>query len=160
MRSTPALASPSIAAFRVRRRPRPAALLARLRAPRLDRQLAAGAASWSSPAHAARALQLTGTRHRRGLARSLERLVELATEPHAPLRGSVIQPCRKQVQEALSLILEIAAKLRSAEPVDARGVARLHNILCDGAGPCYIRTRPYALTRALEAAAELLTIQS
>ena len=77
MRSTPALASPSIPALTVRRLPQLTRLLARLRSPKLDKELAAGAASWSSPVHAARALQLTGTRHRRALARSLERLVEL-----------------------------------------------------------------------------------
>ncbi len=84
MRSTPALASPSIPALTVRRRPRLTRLLARVRSPKLNRELAAGAASWSSPVHAARALQLTGTRHRRALARSLERLVESAAAPHAP----------------------------------------------------------------------------
>ena len=149
MRSTPALASPSIPALtgQTPAAARPGCWPAC--APRGSiSELAAGAASWSSPVHAARALQLTGTRHRRALARSLERLVELAAEPHAPLSGSRRSShAANRCNDALPLILAIAARLRSAEPIDARGVARLQNILCDGGGPCYIRTRPYALTR-------------
>jgi hypothetical protein len=135
-------------------------LLAHLRAPRLDRQLAAGSVPWRSPVHAARALQLTSDGHRRGLARSLERLVEHAEPPPGgPFRGSVVQPCREQVREALPLILMIAARLRSGAPVDARGVARLCALLSDGAGPCYSRSDPGALTGALETISQWLDVQ-
>jgi hypothetical protein len=51
---------------------------ARLHAPSLDRELASGIAPWRWPLHAARAVALTGDRSRRGLAPSLERLVEQA----------------------------------------------------------------------------------
>jgi hypothetical protein len=73
---------------RGRRRARPAGLWARLRAPWLDRQLAAGVSSWHSRAHAARALQLTTHRTRRRLARVLEQLVERAEDP--PRRSATL----------------------------------------------------------------------
>ena len=131
----------------------------RLRAAGLDRQLASGVLSWRSPAHAARALQLTSDRHRRGLARSLEQLVEHADDPTIRFMSAVIPPCREQVREAMPLILPISARLRSAEPVDARGVARLRALLADGGGPCYMRSRPYALTIALQSVSDMLDIQ-
>lgn len=134
-------------------------LLAHVRARRLDRQLAAGSVPWRSPVHAARALQLTSERYRRGLARSLERLVEHAERPGGQFRGSVVQPCREQVTEALPLMLTIAARLRSGAPVDARGIARLCALLSDGAGPCYARSDPGALSGALETVSEWLDVQ-
>jgi hypothetical protein len=105
--------------------------LARLRAPWLDRQLAAGSVPWRSPAHAARTLQLTGDRSRGALARWLERLVEHAERPPARfIISAVIPPCREQVHAALPVILATASRrLRSGAPVDARGVARLRALL-------------------------------
>ena len=126
------------------------ALRARLRAPFLDRQLAAGTASWRTPVHAARALQLTRPRSRQTLARSLERLVETADDHRGPFRGAVVQPCSEQVHAALPLILAIAVRLRSPAPVAASGVARLRALLCDGGGPCYLPSEDDALRIALE----------
>jgi hypothetical protein len=141
-----------------RRRSRPAAwLIARLRAPWLDAELAADALTWRSPAHAARALQLTGRRSRRSLAIGLERLVTDADRRRRSL-GAVVPPCREQVLHARPLILELAGRLRSSEPVDARGVARLKALLCDGSGPCYLQGSPDALTVALLDAARCLAV--
>ena len=123
-------------------------LLAHVRAPWLDRELAAGTASWRSRAHAARALQLTNDRGRRALARSLERLVEDA-ERRLPARSSVVPPCREQVREARPLILAIAARLRANTPVDASGVVLLRALLSDGTGPCYAPSHPETLLVAL-----------
>lgn len=134
-------------------------ILARLRAPRLERQLAAGSLPWASELHAARAVQLTGERHRRGLARSLESLVEQAEDPTPRFMSAVIPPCRAQVREALPLILEVASRLRSGEPVDARGVAQLRALLADGGGPCYTASRPDALSIALRSVSEALDVQ-
>jgi hypothetical protein len=131
---------------------------ARLRAPWLDRSLAGGIASWRSPLHAARALQLTSERSRRRLARSLERLAEHARQSPGPFRGAEVTPCREQVSEALPVIVGIATLLRSGDPVDARGIARLKVLLADGAGPCYIKIRPNALTNALHETSEWLTV--
>jgi hypothetical protein len=132
------------------RPPRAAWLRARLRAPWLDRELAAGIASWRSPVHAARALQLTSDRSRRGWAGSLERLVKEVEQPPTALCRAVVPPCREQVREARPVILAVASRLRSSAPVDARGVAQLRAVLGDGTGPCYVRSRPDTLTIALQ----------
>jgi len=135
-----------------------ARLRARLHAPSLDRELASGIAPWRSPLHAARALALTGDRNRRGLARSLERLIEDAQRPPGPYRGAVVQPCREQVIEALPALLTTAGRLRSADPIDARGVARLNILLSDGSGPCYVKIRRNALTDALQEILQWLAV--
>jgi hypothetical protein len=127
-----------------------ARLRARLHAPALDRELASGTAPWRSPLHAARALALTSDRSRLGLARSLERLVEQAQCARSQSRGAVIYPCREQVMDALPAVLNIAGRLRCADPIDARGMARLKLLLSDGSGPCYVEIRRNALTNALQ----------
>ena len=142
-----------------RRHSRPPRLLARLRAPWLDRQLAAGIAPWRSPTHAARALQLTSARTRKALARSLERLVEQAEEPPTPARSAVIEPCRPQVREARPILLTMAFRLRAGTPVDARGMARLKLLLSDGVGPCYAPSRPDALVIELQTVSQWLDVR-
>lgn len=130
---------------------------ARVRGPWLDRQLARGIEPWRSPALAARALQLTGDRRRRALARSLERLVDRAQEPAAGIQiSAVVPPCREQVRAAIPMILEVSSRLRSRAPIDPRGVARLHALLCEGAGPCYVRTYRDALKDELDEVATWL----
>ena len=126
-------------------------LLARLRAPWLDRQFAAGVESWRSPVHAARARQLTSDRTRRLLARSLERLVEQAEEPPKRYHTAVIQPSRLRVREARPLMLALASRLRSNAPVAPRGITTLNELLTDGAGPVYTHGDPETLKRRLQA---------
>ncbi|MGZ4185910.1 MAG: hypothetical protein ACXVUE_08275 [Solirubrobacteraceae bacterium] len=133
-------------------------LRARLHAPSLDRELASGIAPRRSSLHAARALQLTSDRNRRGLARSLERLLENAQRPRSQSRGAVVYPCREQVIEAMPVLLTIAGRLRCADPIDARGIARLNILLSDGSGPCYVRIRCSALTDALQEISQWLAV--
>jgi len=141
------------------RAPRPTIwLAARVRAPWLDRDLAAGVATWRSRAHAARALQLTGERHRRAVARALERLIEAADQPNTTFMSAAIPPRREQVSDALASILAVTARLRDGAPVDARGVARLSQLLSDGGGPCYARARPGALNAALQTISQWLEV--
>ena len=122
MRSAHARSPTSLVAARCRQRPpRTAWLVARLRAPWLDRQLADGVATWASPSHAARALQLTGARSRRSWARSLERLVKHAEQPSTRVGSAVVPPCREQVREALPLILEIASPAARHRACGRRG---------------------------------------
>jgi hypothetical protein len=68
-----------------RRRRRPPALTAaraRLHSHSLDRELGAGIATWRTPLHAARALQLTGRRRRIGdLQRALHHISRWITVP-------------------------------------------------------------------------------
>jgi hypothetical protein len=98
-----------------------------LRAPRLDRALAAGADPASEPGLRARARRVTSWRARRRIARALEQLEE---GPGMPVR-------RDQVREARELIAELAAALRSRERVSARGVLLARRIITDGRGPLY-----------------------
>jgi hypothetical protein len=133
-------------------------LIARLRAPRLDAALAGGTRSWSSPVHAARAVQLTGARSRRSLAAGLERVLEEAKSPHGTLLIAAVPPCRDQVLHAQHLIVAIAAQLRTAEPIDSRGVAHLSMLLRDGASPFYQRYEVDSLTLALLEVAASFTV--
>jgi hypothetical protein len=135
-----------------------ARLKARLNAPSLDRELASGIAPWRSPLHAARALALTSDRNRRGLARSLERLVEHARRARRQSCNAVVSPCHEQVIDSMPVLLTIAGRLRCADPIDARGVARLTILLSDGSGPCYVRIRRNALTDALQEISQWLTV--
>ena len=135
-------------------------IVARLRAPWIDHELAEGTASWSTVAHAARAVQLTGERSRRSLARSLELLVERSERPEPPRMSPAVPPCREQVRHALPQITRISSRLRSAEPIDARGAARLRELLVDGGGPCYVRRHPAALAEALQEVTRWLAVAS
>jgi hypothetical protein len=150
------MSRPSLAGAPIPARKPTTWLAARLRAPWLDRDLAAGVAPWRSRAHAARALQLTGDRHRRAMAHSLERLIQVADRP--TFMCAAIPPRPEQVHDALPLILAIAATLRDGAPVDASGVARLSQLLSDGGGPCYARARPGALRAALETVSQWLEV--
>ncbi|MGH2852212.1 MAG: hypothetical protein ACRDLP_16550 [Solirubrobacteraceae bacterium] len=130
---------------------------ARVRAAPLDRELARGVPTWASPAHAARALQLTDRRHRATLADSLERIADHASRPRADFVAStVVAPCREQVWDAMPQLLEIASCLRGPSPVAARGMALLIELLRDGSGPCYQCTHRRALVRALRLVARHL----
>lgn len=134
-------------------------IVARLLAAWIDRELAEGATTWSTVAHAARAVQLTNPRSRRSLARSLEGLIDRAEEPPAPFRSAAIPPCREQVRHALPVILTLACRLRDRAPVDAHGIAQLRQLLSDGDGPCYTSIHPEALTVALEKVSRCLGVE-
>ena len=131
-------------------------LIARMLAPWLDRELADPAGRTLSEAHAARAQQLTSEHTRSSVAQTLDRLIERADNPQRPRRLGGITPCGDQVREAGPLITSLAARLRSREPLDPCGMARLKTLLSDHAGPCYRRSRPDALAAAPREASELL----
>ena len=135
-------------------------IVGRLLAPCIDPELAEGTSSRSTVAHAARAAQLIGRRSRHSLARSLELLVEGAEQPELSGRRRAIPPCLEQVRDALPEIRMICAWLRSAEPIDARGVAMLHALLDDNEGPCYARSHTAALTEALQEVLRWLHVMS
>jgi AraC-like DNA-binding protein len=137
-------------------------VIARLLASWLDRELADLALAdrtGLSEAHAARARQLTSEHTRTSVAQTLDRLMERAENPRtlAPWAGK--PPCRDQVRDAAPLITALAARLRSPEPVDACGMARLKTLLSDRSGPCYERSRDDALAAALREASELLKVR-
>jgi hypothetical protein len=115
-------------------------LIARILAPWLDRELAEPGGPALSQAHAARAVQLTSERARTSLARRLDKLIERA-EPD-------------EIPDAAPLIASLAARLRSKDVVDARGVARLKTLVSEQAS----RSRRNALAAALHEASELLEV--
>jgi hypothetical protein len=103
-----------------------------LRAPRLDRALAAGADPASEPGLRERARSVTSWRTRRRVAKSLE---SLERGPGLPVR-------RDQLGEARELVDELAVALRSRERVSARGVLLARRIVTDGCGPLYAPNHP------------------
>lgn len=111
-------------------------VIARVLARSLDRELAAGVSARVSGAHAARTGQLTSDRTRRALANRLDRLIERADAPSSRFQITAA-PCRKQVRQAADMMRAIAARLRSAEPVGAQGIASLRTLLSDPTGPLY-----------------------
>jgi hypothetical protein len=128
-----------------------ASLRARLRHESLDRELAAGIAPWRSPAHAARALQLTSARRREAYATGLERVLAETERPPRNTRFSgVVTPDPATVILCAPAIWEIIGTLRAPAPVSAEGMARLRALLCDGAGPLYCARNPEQLRQSLE----------
>jgi hypothetical protein len=128
-----------------------ASLRARLRHESLDRELASGIAPWRSPAHAARALQLTSARRRESYAAGLERVLAETERPRRSTRFSgVVMPDAAAVILCAPTIWEIVATLRAPAPVSAEGMARLGAVLCDGAGPLYCAGNDDQLRQAFE----------
>ena len=111
-----------------------------------------GIAPWRSPAHAARALQLTSARRRETYAAGLERvLAETERTGGISTRFSgVVMPDPAAVILCAPTIWEIVATLRGPAPVSAEGMARLRALLCDGAGPLYCAGNAEQLRQALE----------
>jgi len=72
--------------------------------------------------------------------------------------SAAIRPGREQVRDALPEIRAISASLRTAEPIDTRGVAILRAVLSDGGGPCYVRSHPAALTVRLQEVSRCLRV--
>jgi hypothetical protein len=132
-------------------------LLARLRASRLDRELATGASPDATVALALRAQVLVRARTRRDLARSAQRI--LATAMQAPAAGRPpagnspaaprlyrraarplpVPTCRDRVRNSSEELGDLIGRLLASGPVDARGVALTGVLLADGSGPLYRR---------------------
>jgi hypothetical protein len=110
--------------------------LARARALRLDRDLAAGRPPEASRMLAARAQDLVAIRTREVLAEDWEHLLRVASRPLRP-RTPLAAICRDRVTAAEPDIREMVTRLRTPLPVAARGVATASNLLGDGAGPLY-----------------------
>lgn len=143
---------------------------ARLRAPQLDRELAAGhsahpghdAPGQSAPVgHGApgqsavlelRAARLTGQRSRRRLAAGLARVRCSLDDPTAGLTAA-IRPDRREVVAARTAIATLERRLRAPRPVRARGMAMLQMLLTEDASPLYRPAEAGALGRSLLAAA-------
>jgi hypothetical protein len=126
---------------------------ARVRANRLDTELARGAAP-TRAALALRAQDLGGRRTRERLGRSVRRILDDARTDR-PLSVARVPTQRREVLEAARELDRIAETLLTPGPVAASGVAQVRLLLIDGAGPLYSRDAPGGLraaaTRALDA---------
>ncbi len=131
------------------------AVIARWRAPELDRQLAAGASPGTSALLAIRSQRLTGERYRARVAAGLARAVRDA-EATSHGFSAAVRTDRREVIAARTVLATLDRRLRAAEPVSAQGVALLESLLTDGAGPLYRPTEPGALGSQLRAAAAAL----
>ena len=110
-------------------------LIARLRPFSLDERLAAGEDPARSALLAARAALLTGPRHRERLAAALRGLL-VAVEQRP--RISRVSPHGGAVTRNQAALEELARRLDSAEPLYARGLARLERLLSDATGPVFL----------------------
>ena len=123
-----------------------ARVAARMRAPSLDRALAHGVDPQSSPVLAARAELLLTRRLREAVASSIYQTLKDATAGVPPTSVRV-PPARDAVRRNRRELLELAAELRQATDVSARGVAATCLLLGDGTGPLYYDAE-YGVLRA------------
>lgn len=130
------------------------ALIATWRATQLDRQLAAGARPGEGTLLAVHGQRITSRRGRARVADGLARAVPDALS--GPRFSAAVQPDRREVLAARTVLSVLDRRLRAPEPVTARGVAQLRELLIDGAGPLYRCSEPGALGSRLRAAAAAL----
>lgn len=126
-------------------------LAARRHAGRIDRALARGVAPDSDAALQLRARTLVGPRMRRMLADRLEWTMSGAVGVD-PRRSTRLPANRHAVFDAAGELEAIAGLLRAPGAVGAAGVARVVELLGDGAGPLYVRDAEPDLRSAASAA--------
>jgi hypothetical protein len=112
-------------------------MTARLLARRFDRALAVGARASGGSALAAHAARLTRDAERKAVARALRRAGSEAKEDPSATRSGRVPMHRANIAAAEALIDEVICRLHAPQPVSARGMARLRQLLSDGAGPLY-----------------------
>jgi hypothetical protein len=115
----------------------------------LTRELAQGADPTAAPARALRASQLTSGRRRRQMIRTWRRTIAEARQP-AVTRAMVGIINRRAVLEAEDAIQELIERLRSPDPVTAKGMAMAERIVTDGiSSPLYSPAERGTLRRQL-----------
>jgi hypothetical protein len=124
-------------------------LLARIRRPALDRELAAGASPESSVALAVHARYLCRPEQRRQLAHSLTEIGAASGPAARRLRAPLALHAVARARGELAAVVD---HLDGVGPVDVRGVARIRNLLADGTGPLYREPCPGHLREELLAA--------
>ena len=111
-------------------------VIVRWQAARLDRDLADGVSLRSSDAHVLRAVRITGRRRRANLADGLARVLRSASDSRGRFSAAV-PPDRRAVLAARPVIEALERRLLSPEPVAARGVAMLGELLAEPTSPLY-----------------------
>jgi hypothetical protein len=101
---------------------------------------------------------LIGRSARRGIAKSLREIIDLADRPLSAVACNV-PLCRRKVRASRSSLLELARRIESPQPVDARGVARAMVLLTAGDGPLYDRPNADDLEAAIQAALAALDMR-
>jgi hypothetical protein len=145
---TPAHDANVVLATRPRLRDRAAA---RVRAHRLDSELAAGAAPGERAALAIRAQALGERRIRTTLANGIRRVLD---EARGPRRLSIarIPFHRRAVLSAGDQLEELATRLLTPGPLAARGIAQVRLLLTDGRSPIYYGSSTEELLAAVSRA--------
>jgi hypothetical protein len=128
-------------------------LRVRLHRPELDARLAAGEDASADPDLALRAAQLERPPTRRQVATALAGAVASAGAGFA-LTASV-PVSRAAVEEARPELELLVALLEADDPVRAQGVARVHQLVTDGASPLYANGNG-GLWRAAQSALDAL----
>jgi hypothetical protein len=106
----------------------------RMRASRLDRELAHGASPEGSVALAIRAQVLAQPSERVRLAGALERIVA-AADASSPARLRV--PVNRRAVRAAGTELRAIIDLLRSGPVDVRSIASIRNLVAEGNSPLY-----------------------
>jgi hypothetical protein len=114
-----------------------ACVAARLRAARFDRGLAVGVPAPAGSALAVHAAWLSSVAQRQAVARALRRAVRDVTDDPRATRSGRVPMHRANIASAEALIDEVTRRLHAPDPVSTRGMARLRQLLSDGAGPLY-----------------------
>ena len=138
-------------------RPRPGSGCAPAEGPGPRRQMACGTPTESSALHAirARALALVRPAERESLAFALRRILADAAKPTRRVGPRVVPP-RLSILGAAGILAVLIDRLRSPEPVSARGVAKVRALVHDGAGPLYYPAAGNSLRRSVEDAIQAL----
>jgi hypothetical protein len=121
-------------------------LVVRVRASRLDSDLAGGASPDASVALALRAQMLVRARTRRDVALGAQQILATATQVPAAGRAQVpaagrprVPVCRDRIRDSSEELGDLIRRLLAGGPVAARGVALASVLLSDGSGPLYHR---------------------
>ncbi len=121
-------------------------LVVRVRASRLDSDLAVGASPDATVALALRAQMLVRARTRRDVALGAQQILATATQVPAAGHAQVpavgrprVPVCRDRVRDSSEELGDLIRRLLAGGPVAARGVALASVLLSDGSGPLYPR---------------------
>lgn len=117
---------------------RMARAIAWMLAAKLDRQVAAGEIPLPGSPLAAHVARLESVQEREDVARAFLRLVQVG-QRNPTLPTVMISVLTDRIEASRDVIDDITLRLHSPRPVRATGVARLRNLLADGAGPLYFR---------------------
>ena len=129
---------------------------ARVRAPSLDRQLAAGCPAAASRLLALRAREIVSPAGRWELAQHWEHVLDQARRPPVP-RTPRAPLCRDRIAAAEADVREMLAVLRGPFPVTVRGAAAASSLLSDGTGPLHNHRSRRGLDAAVREATRQMT---